>query len=104
MAAQGFPKIDPPGIPAMSLADGWPQRVLLFRNRDRMNMIGHQTIPPDVHAVLPAPVAHQLDVTPVVIVRKKGLLPAVAAPGHVMRIMRHDDPGDSGHALNDQSL
>jgi len=45
MAAPTFPKIDPLGIPAMSLTDGRPQRVLLFRNRDRMNRLGIKKYP-----------------------------------------------------------
>jgi len=88
----------------MSLTDGRPQRVLLVRNRDQMNTIGHQTIPPDVHVVLPAPVAHQLNARSVVIVGEK----RAAACGCRAGPRDEDNAArrscDSAHALNDQSL
>ena len=60
-------------------------------------MVGHQTVRPDLDLVGAAPVRHEFDVTLVIFVRKKGLLPAVAALGDMMGQARCDDTCQSSH-------
>ena len=52
---------------------------------------------PDLDAATPAPLGHQVDVSPVVLVAEEGLLPTVSSLGDVMQKPRHYDTCDSWH-------
>ncbi len=60
-------------------------------------MIWHQAISPDIHLIFSAPLTHQIELGPVVVVAEKGLLTAVAALGDMMGVSRCYDACDSGH-------
>ncbi len=72
----------------MNLANSPPQSIGRLRNRDQMDMVGHQAVCQDVDVVNAAPVRHQFQVALVVVVAKERLLPAISPLGDVMRDTR----------------
>jgi hypothetical protein len=62
----------------MGLADRAAQSLSRLRNRDEMNVIGHQAVRPDLNPLIAAPLAHQLDVRLVILIAEEGLLPTVS--------------------------
>ena len=60
-------------------------------------MVGHQAVGPDFDAATPAPLGHEADVRPIVVIAEESLLSAIAPLRNMMRIARHDDTCDSWH-------
>jgi hypothetical protein len=85
-------KVDPSCVALMHFAYGQTQTVLRRRDRDSMDVVGHQAIPPDLHRTLATPLGRQLQVGRVVPFVEERLLAAVASLRHMVR-----------HARNDQS-
>ena len=63
----------------MHFTDRAPQGVFRLRDRDKVNVIGHQAISPNLHATLRGPLGHQLQVGRVVFLAEEGLLPTIPA-------------------------
>ena len=61
-----LPEVDPPGVPAMCLADGATQALSGLRDNDQVNMMGHQAICPDRDLLCAAESRHALEVVLVV--------------------------------------
>ena len=62
----------------MDLADRLFQSVGRLRNRDQMDVIGHQAVRPDLDLVSAAPLCHQFQVALVIFITKERLLSAVS--------------------------
>ena len=82
----------------MSLADRSPQAIRRLRNRDQMNVIGHEAIRPNGNSTFLAPIGHQLHISRIVFLAEKGLLPTISTLGHVMWQPRHDQSCQPSHA------
>jgi hypothetical protein len=69
-----------------------PQAFGLHRNGNEMNVIGHETIGPDIDSITPAGIGHQGNVFAVIIVAEKSLHAAISPLREMMRYARYDDP------------
>ena len=74
----------------MRLADGPPQAVLRLRDRNQVNMIGHEAVGPNLDPAFPAPVGHQFQISRIIFIAKERLLPTISALGYVIRQTRND--------------
>ena len=81
----------------MSLANRAIQSVSRLRNGDQMNVIGHQTICPDLDFLGAAPLGHQLEVTLVIFVTKESPLSTVSPLGDVVWYTRYNNSRQSCH-------
>ena len=75
----------------MGLANGRAEGVFGGRDGNQMNVIGHQAISPNLHATSTAPLGHEPDVGPVIILAEKRLLTPVAPLGDVVRVAGGND-------------
>jgi hypothetical protein len=55
-----------------------------------MDVVGHETVRPNLDPAFPAPVGHQFHVGRVVSIAKKRLLPTISTLGYVMRQTRNN--------------
>jgi len=62
-----------------------------------MDVVGHQAVRPDLHAMTAAPLGHEPEVCPVIGIAKERLLAAIAPLRDMMRIPRNDDTCESRH-------
>ena len=92
-----FAKVNHTGISAMCLADSASQPIGRLRDRDQVDVIGHEAIGPDLDLVSTAPLPHQLQVAAVVLVTEERLLSTVSPLRDVVRETRGDDTCQSGH-------
>ena len=90
--------MDGAGVAAMHPREGAAQAVPVPGRQDQVHMVGHQAPSPDLDPGGAAFAAQQVAIERVILLGKEGLLPAVAALGHVMRTAGHDDPGEACHA------
>jgi hypothetical protein len=60
-------------------------------------MIGHQAPRPDLRACCGAPLSQQGAIEPIIIITEECGLPAVATLSHMMRNVRNDNAGGTGH-------
>ena len=104
MPAPSLSKIDAPGVASVGLANGKIQTLFCFRHGNQMNMVGHQTISPDLHLILCAPFRHQFQIGLVVLIIKKCLQTPVAPLGHVVRRCRRHYSCYSRHLGNKQNF
>jgi len=78
-------------------ADAQPKAIRGTRHGYQVNAVRHQAVRPDLEAATPAPLGHQVDVSPVVLVAEEGLLPTVSSLGDVLRKPGHYHTCDSWH-------
>ena len=74
----------------MGLAHRPAQRPFRLRDRDQVDVIGHQAVRPNLHALFAAPVGHQFAVSRVVPMVEERPLSAVPALGYVVGQPRND--------------
>ncbi len=77
-------KVDHPRVATVRLADGPSQAIGRLRDRDQVNVIGHEAAGPHCDLVNTAPLPHELQVAAVILIAKERLLPAVSPLGDVM--------------------
>ena len=92
-----FAEVDPPRIALMRLADRPPQAVLRRRDRDQVDVIGHQAVAPYLHSPFAAPFGHEFHVSRIVSIIEERLLTAVTALGYVVRHSRNDQSRQPCH-------
>ena len=85
MAAPVFAEIDEPCVSTVRLSDCRCQGFLALGNDDKVNVIWHEAVAPDLNGVACAPPVDQVEVGLVVVIGKEGLLPTIAALGDVVR-------------------
>ena len=85
-------KIDMSRITTMRLSHCVTEAVGLRRNSNEMNVIGHETIGPNINFITPAGIGHQGDIFSIIIVAEKSLHAAVSPLREMMRYARYDDP------------
>ena len=100
VAAPTFAEVDPPRVRPMGLADRPTETLGVRGDRDQVDVVGHQAIRPDLHAALAAPLGRQLEIGVIIVLLEEGLLPAVPALRHVVRIARNNNSCDACHAGN----
>jgi len=77
IASPTLTKINHPGVSAMRFTDGFAHTFLCLRDCYEVCVVGHQAIGPDFNATSIAPLCHQVDVLPAVIITKKSFLSAI---------------------------
>ena len=91
-------RIDEAGIAAMRLADGLGETFLLLRHDDEMDVVGHQTIGPNLDVRLLCLLGQEITVNLLIAILEEDGLAPVAALGNVMRAVGHNDAGNARHA------
>ena len=76
--------VDPPGVSPVRLGEGRAQAVLVGRDHDEVDVIGHQSIAPDRHRRRLGGRRDRAQIEPAVAVGKEHRLAPVAALGDVM--------------------
>ncbi|MGH6879225.1 MAG: hypothetical protein ACREHV_17835 [Rhizomicrobium sp.] len=84
----------------MGLADCARETFLPPRHDNEVNVIGHQTINPDLRAGVLNLLSHRIAIDFVVAVFKEDGLAAIAALRNVMRHARQNNSGQPRHARN----
>jgi hypothetical protein len=84
----------------MRLSHCVTEAVGLHRNGNEINVIGHETIRPNINFVMPARIGHQGDIFSIIIVAEKSLHAAVSPLREMMRYARYDDPRYPCHERN----
>ena len=92
------PAIDPLRIAHVQRLEHTVQAVFAVGHRDQVDMVGHQAVAEDGHAVLAAIGLEPGEIGAAVVVGKEDVLPAVAALGDVVRYPGKDGARQSGHA------
>jgi hypothetical protein len=84
MTPPSFAEIHQSRVSTMGLTDGEHQTFFALGNCDQMNVIGHQTIGPDLDMVFLAPCTHQITIRFKIRITEKSLLPTVPPLGYVV--------------------
>jgi hypothetical protein len=85
ISAPPHTEIDIAGIAPVCLADCFCQSRFIGWHGDEMDMVGHKAIAPYFYTAVIAPLRHQPDILPVILISEKGLLASVSTLGNVMR-------------------
>jgi hypothetical protein len=93
-------KIDLPCITTMRLAYCVTKAVGLHWDGNEMNVIGHETIRPNINFIMPAGSGDQGDIISIIIFVEKSLHAAVSPLREMMRYTRYDDPRYTCHEQN----
>ena len=93
-------KIDMSRITTMRLSHCMTEAVGLHGNGNEMNMIGHETIRPNINFITPAGIGHQGNIFSIIIVAEKSLHAAVSPLREMMRYARYDNPRYPCHVRN----
>ena len=82
----------------MSLPDRESEPALVGGDDNQVDVIGHQTVRPDLHASFPALLGKAVAINVLVAIFEENRLSTIAALRHVMRAVRNDDASETGHA------
>ncbi len=82
----------------MSFPDGESEPALVGGNDNQVDVIGHQTVRPDLDASFPGLLGKEAAIDLLVAVFEEDRLPAIAALRHVMRAVGNDDASETGDA------
>ena len=74
----------------MGLANGSRKPLLRTRDRNQMDMIGHQAVGPYLHPAFLTPLGHQFHIGRIIFIAKERLLPTISTLGYMMRQTRND--------------
>src|SRR4030042_1018054 len=99
MSTPAFAEIYMPCIPSMCLTDCASQTIFRSRHSNKMNMVRHQAVCPDLDGMIITPFCHKASIQPVVFVLKKSRLPAITTLSYMMRKVGGHNPCDSCHAI-----
>lgn len=97
MTAPFFTNIDMAGVTSMGFTNCPGKAGLIPGHGDEVNMVGHQTIRPDVHLITDTPLRHELYVKLIVFIFEKSWLPAITPLDDMVGVPRRDYPCDSCH-------
>lgn len=81
----------------MQIAERPAQPILVRRHDDRVNVVGHQAIGPDLGACPLGRLGQQVQIERIIALFEESLLPAVAALRHMMRQSGNDETGEASH-------
>jgi hypothetical protein len=102
MAAALVATVEAPGVRAVELPEGAGQTAGALGNGHQMDMIAHQAVTQQPHAVMARLLAQMIEVKPAILVYQEDLLPVVAALGDVMRDAVRHQPRLAGHEVSDR--
>src|SRR5262249_22552597 len=97
MAAPILPEINAPRVPAMDFSEAGPERILGARHQDKVDMVRHHAVCPDLDARLLRPFSKELTVDAEIVGGEEDWKAAIPALSDVMRDTRSDDSSDPGH-------
>src|SRR6266436_1787180 len=98
MARPVEPRVDRPGVAPVRFGKGRPQPVLVGRRHDRVDLIGHQAMSPDLRIDATCRRRDQTAVEPIILGSEEHRLTAIAALGNMMRQARQHHARHSSHA------
>jgi hypothetical protein len=81
----------------MELAEGPAKAVRVGGNDDRVDVVGHQAIAPDLDPRALGRLREEVEIERVVGLLEEGLLPTVAALGYMMRQAGDDETRKTSH-------
>jgi len=91
------PRMHMSGIAPMDRRQGPPQAVLVGRDQDQVDMVGHQHPRPHLDPGRRRVLGQQLAIEPIVAITEEGPRAAIAALGHVVGKAGKDGAGEAGH-------
>jgi len=97
------PGVDGSGVAAVRLGKGRPQPILIRSRHDQVDMVGHQTISPNLGVRASRRRGDQAAVKAVILRPEEHRLAAIAALSDVMRQTRHNYAGNPRYALASNS-
>jgi hypothetical protein len=86
------------GVAPVSFPDGEPEPPFIGRDDNQADVIGRQTVGPDLDASFPSLFGQEGAIDVLVAVFEESRLSSIAAPRHMMRATGNDDAGETGHA------
>ena len=98
MAGHAHACIDIARIVTMDVAEGPAQSILVARDRDDVDVIGHQAIGPDRHLRSRGCFGEQVEIERIVPIFEEHPLAPVAPLGDVVRNAWKDDAREPGHS------
>jgi hypothetical protein len=97
MPPPALAKVDPSALPLVCLSHGSAQAFCGGRHRDQMDMVGQQTIAPNLDVASGAPLGHQFEVKSVIIVAEESRESAIAPLRDMVRHTGNHDTSRSSH-------
>ena len=97
MPCYPYPRVDISGIAPVRIGEGRAQSVFMAGHNDDMNMVGHQTIAPDLRARLFSRLAQQIFVERIVFIIEECWQATVASLGHMMGKDGDNNAGKTSH-------
>ena len=85
--------IDSRGVVLVNIPERFPHAVIFQRNRNKVDMVGHQAVGEDFDSVPAAELGQQADVSVIIGFLEVGPLAAISPLGDVMRDSGNDDSG-----------
>ena len=90
-------RMDARGIAGVKRGEYAADAVRIGRDKDEVNVVGHQHPPPYLHPFGPASLAERVGIEGVVLVTEKGLRPPIAALGDMVGEAGDNKAGQAGH-------
>lgn len=97
MAAPVLTEVDHATISPVCLADPATQAVIGFWDSNKMNVVRHKAVRPDIYATFPAPFTEQSDICSVIPIIEECWHSSVAPLRNMMGNSRCYDACNSGH-------
>ena len=100
VAAPARPRVDEMGVAALRLSHRPSQTRAVARNDNKVNVIRHQAVCPNLDAKFARLLGRQVAIDFLVAVLEKDRLAPIATLRDVVRNIRNDDARETGHARN----
>ncbi len=98
MSAPPAPGVYDVGVAPVSFPHGESEPALVGGDDNQVDVIGHQTVRPDLDASFPGLLGQEAVIDVLIGVFEENRLSSIAAPRHVMRAVGDDDASETRHA------
>jgi hypothetical protein len=90
-------RVDEVRVTAMRFSDRKCQTDLILRNENKMDVIGHQTVRPDLHIGLCGGPRQVVEIDEMIAAFEEDRLAAISALRHMVRQVRNNNAGETRH-------
>jgi hypothetical protein len=97
MSRHAKARIDIACIVAMDIAEGTRKTVFVTWHGNDVDMVGHETIGPDIHSHSPCRIGEQIKVERVIAIFEERALPPIATLGYMVRNAGKDKAREASH-------